>query len=277
MEKENVWFIPAGMELETQPELLKRFLNLSKDELHARWETPHGKEILRQWRASGFRRDALENCVGTHYQHIDLRGAPLVQENLKKANLRSIDFFAADLSHAILESVNLTDSWLSEANIRGTRFDWATMDHVLLDNVEYDTHTSFLGVNLNAINFTLASLLQDMALQQQRITHLEQRTPMLALLLRVASDYGRSLSRWALWCLVVILCFGLVFGIVSGLLNTTSLSDGMYFSIVTFTTLGYGDIYPMSFTGKILAVIEVIIGYIMGGLLVAILVRKVIP
>ena len=42
----------------------------------------------------------------------------------------------------------------------------------------------------------------------------------------------------------------------------------IYFSFVTLTTLGYGDVAPTSVTARMIALIEVIIGYMMlGGLL----------
>jgi hypothetical protein len=42
----------------------------------------------------------------------------------------------------------------------------------------------------------------------------------------------------------------------------------LYFSIVTLTTLGYGDALPASMTAQIVVLFEVIIGYVMlGGVL----------
>ena len=47
----------------------------------------------------------------------------------------------------------------------------------------------------------------------------------------------------------------------------TALSP-MYFSVVTMTTLGFGDAVPQTLAGQILTMIEVSTGYIMlGGLL----------
>ncbi|WP_088228809.1 ion channel [Desulfosporosinus sp. FKB] len=52
--------------------------------------------------------------------------------------------------------------------------------------------------------------------------------------------------------------------------------DSIYFSITTFTTTGYGDIYPISNTAKIFVASEMIFGYILGLLAIAILVIKFI-
>jgi hypothetical protein len=47
-----------------------------------------------------------------------------------------------------------------------------------------------------------------------------------------------------------------------------------YFSIVTFTTLGFGDVKPNGVVGELLASSEVIIGYLTLGLLLAVLAEK---
>lgn len=55
-----------------------------------------------------------------------------------------------------------------------------------------------------------------------------------------------------------------------------NLGNSLYFSMLTFTTLGYANIYPASFFGKLLVTVEVTLGYVMLGLLVAILSKRVI-
>jgi len=50
--------------------------------------------------------------------------------------------------------------------------------------------------------------------------------------------------------------------------------DSLYFSISTFTTTGYGDIYPISTSAKMFAASEMVLGYIVSSFVVAILVTK---
>lgn len=52
-------------------------------------------------------------------------------------------------------------------------------------------------------------------------------------------------------------------------------ADCLYFSIVTFATVGYGDILPVSGLAKGVVMSEIVIGYSMGGLLIAILSKRV--
>jgi len=240
-----------------------------------------GKEILRKWRENGYKREALDELVGKYCDHTDMRGAPLNGVDLSKQDLSKIDFFRADLSNSNLSASNLDDTWLSESNLRGTSFDWCRMNGTLLDNVQYDTKTSFLGVDLNSINFTLAVLLHEQAHFQQRIEHLKRRHPTMSWWLWLTSNYGQSLSRWMAWVVGVITTFGVIFSavpetIVSNTGSAPTLLDGVYFSTVTFTTIGYGDWVPRSALGKLLVMLEAFIGYLMGGLLVAILAKRVL-
>jgi len=49
----------------------------------------------------------------------------------------------------------------------------------------------------------------------------------------------------------------------------------IHFSIVTFTTLGYGNIYPVNLPAKVATALEVIFGYVVFGALVALVVWKI--
>ena len=47
-----------------------------------------------------------------------------------------------------------------------------------------------------------------------------------------------------------------------------------YFSIVTFTTLGFGDVIPLNLAGEVWLAIEVVLGYVMLGGLISIFANK---
>lgn len=267
-------FIKSKVNLKQNDPDFLFFVNLSKEQLIKRWETPYGSSLLRELKLNNFSRITIEEFIGRYNDHFDFRGIDLSSIDLSRLDLSLIDFYAANLEKTNLTESILTDSWLSEANIKGVRFDWAQMDNVLLDNVEYDRGTIFNGVDIGKVNFTLAALLNDLANSQHRIAHLESKSPFLAFLLKITSDYGRSLTRWGFWCVSVILFFGLLFGIVP-FIDKGGILNGIYFSFVTFTTLGYGDILPLHGFGQIIAIIEVCIGYLMGGLFIAILTKKI--
>lgn len=97
------------------------------------------------------------------------------------------------------------------------------------------------------------------------------------------TDYGRSLWRVGMFGLVLALAFGVVYDVNEDLLMFPDQLRGRtgfwftpyYYSIVTFTTLGFGDVKPKCTAGEIWVVAEVILGYVMLGLLVSILANKV--
>lgn len=270
------FFIPSNVDLQPGKENYDRHIRFSKVELRNRWDTEAGRLILKKWKDSNFDREQLNTLVGKLNGQMDLRGIPLSNESLESANLTHIDFYCANLEGANLSMSDLGGSWLSESNIKRTRFDWAKLDRAFIDNVTFDGRTSFIGVNLNAVNFTLAALLQDLAITQQRIENMQRTRPILAFILWATCDYGRSFIRFFFWALTVIVIFAYLYHLNLDSISRNGLFDSFYFSVVTFTTLGFGDITPLTFCGKLLVISEVVLGYIMLGLLVAIISRRII-
>ncbi|MFA5352389.1 MAG: potassium channel family protein, partial [Candidatus Gracilibacteria bacterium] len=56
--------------------------------------------------------------------------------------------------------------------------------------------------------------------------------------------------------------------------NAGSFFDYFYFSIVTFTTLGYGDIVPVTIIEKIIVGVEVLLGFTMLGIFINLIKQK---
>jgi uncharacterized protein YjbI with pentapeptide repeats len=166
-------------------------------DLQSRWETTEGKKKLEALRSSGFSDQAIQK-LGQYNGQIDLRGIPLSGQTFKDKTLDHIDFYAADLSECTFSKCSLENCWLSEANIKGTKFEWCNMHGVLIDNPAFNENTTFTGINLSQINFTLAVLLQDLAEDQRRIQHIEKHSPRLAKFLKHTCNYGRSLGKWFL-------------------------------------------------------------------------------
>ena len=86
---------------------------------------------------------------------------------------------------------------------------------------------------------------------------------------KMTSDCGRSFARWGALTALLAVLFALAFTQVDVDYgdHETALSP-LYFSIVTLTTLGYGDVLPASIAAQTLVLIEVVVGYVMlGGVL----------
>ncbi|MGD0073319.1 MAG: ion channel [Candidatus Binataceae bacterium] len=88
-------------------------------------------------------------------------------------------------------------------------------------------------------------------------------------------DYGRSLMSVVAFASTLIFGFGWIYShwpemLSSGGRPRTPFTP-YYFSIVTYTTLGFGDVRPTTLGGEILTSIEVILGYVTLGLMLAVL------
>ena len=86
---------------------------------------------------------------------------------------------------------------------------------------------------------------------------------------KLTSDCGRSLARWAMLTFTMATLFGAIYSQVNlDYGDYETVLSPYYFSVVTLTTLGYGDVLPASLGAQIVVLAEVFIGYIMlGGLL----------
>ena len=86
---------------------------------------------------------------------------------------------------------------------------------------------------------------------------------------------------WIAWSGLLSFIFGLMYWV--GGRNLVEIAEShlppdlltsLYFSIVTFTTLGFGDVTPVTGLGKVVVTAEVILGYVMLGGLISILANK---
>jgi len=97
---------------------------------------------------------------------------------------------------------------------------------------------------------------------------------------KLSADCGRSFLRWTFWSILLAVGFALIFWFLGSSsfeirhLSTSSFWTMLYYSVVTFTTLGFGDVVPKTFIASICVMFEVIFGYIMLGGLISIFANK---
>ena len=99
--------------------------------------------------------------------------------------------------------------------------------------------------------------------------------------MEVASNYGTSFPRWGVTSLIFILIFSGLFALIGMFAPSIAAVSGMiapydfvHFSVATFTTLGFGDIFPVSTAGKFIANLEVFVGFVMLGILIGMVQKK---
>lgn len=223
-----------------------------------------------------------------------------------KLDLSGSSLMKADFSHANLHCANLTG-----CNLLGTNFNGAKLEHVIwgdtiiqeqLANKSSDLveqHDLYQQAEEVYRNLRLVSEKQglfEMAgtfFQREMIMRRKQMpfwsfNRVISKNVDLFCGYGEQPMRVVLFTCAVLVSFTLMF-FISGVSyagdnisfeptasfseNIRALSSCAYFSIVTFTTLGYGDITPTGFS-RFLASVEALFGSFTLALFVVVFVKK---
>ena len=229
---------------------------------------------------AGFGMAMMKNC---NLFRADLEGATLTQAdmtdanlhcaNLSKSRMREIQLKNADLSEAVL-----IDADLSMANIEMTNFSNADLRGARLRMMRGFKSAHWIGTDIRDVNFAGAYLMRREIVDQNFIKEFRSYNRMTALLYYpwwLTCDCGRSMFRWCLWIGAQGLLFAWLYTLVGvNFGQDSNVITPLYFSVVTLTTLGYGDIVPRTMTGQLLVMIEVTVGYMMLGGLLSIFANK---
>lgn len=100
--------------------------------------------------------------------------------------------------------------------------------------------------------------------------------------MEITSHYGTNLSSWAMTTLIFALTMALAYAgadlLVEPAMRTVPTGshwfDYFYLSVVTLTTVGFGDIVAVSVLGKILVIFEAFFGFLMLGIFINMLQKR---
>ncbi len=199
-------------------------------------------------------------------------GADLTDADFRAANLDSSRMLAATMVGVDFSSATLVSADLTGCELAGARFREADLRHSRLKKVHGYCSADWIGADIQNVDFTGAWLLRR-HIQDENYLH-EFRTQSrghehLYQLWKLTSDCGRSLWRWSLWTALIASLYAVAYTQVAidwGR-HETPLSP-IYYSVVTFTTLGYGDVLPGSTAAQLVAMSEVVLGYLsLGGMM----------
>jgi len=202
-----------------------------------------------------------------------MRGADMRCADLKNARLREADLRDVDFTEAMLQSADL-----SMTRVEGANFTNADMRDSRLRLITGYKKALWIGTDLRNINFAGAYLMKRFASDQNFLKEFKDAgkiSRIIYYLWLVTSDCGRSMSRWCIWIVLLIMLFAWLYSMVGMDYgpHPTVLSN-LYLSVITLTTLGFGDVIPKSVPGQAIVMAEVITGYIMLGGLLSILSNK---
>lgn len=240
------------------------------------------------------------------YAH--LRKANLSGANLSEVRAEDADFRSADLSYASLKKAVLSFSSFRHARFVGADLEGANVSSIDLDHADVSLVRYDQGIFLKTLKETRCrlsaiwerrfDLILDTTMRcqgnhtascygSQRFRLFLQDQDYLEEMLAttwgrfwcfiwwLSADCGRSLMRWAAWSVLIALVFAVIYWSMGpGYFAMTHLSFSfpnlLYYSIVTFTTLGFGDISPQTTSAAFVVSIEVVLGYVMLGGLISI-------
>ncbi len=229
---------------------------------------------------AGFGMAQMKNCS---LFRANLEGATLTQADLRMANLNCANLDKSRLREAQLCSADLSEATLLEADLSMANIDHANFNNSDLRGARLRMMCNFksarwIGTDIRDVNFAGAYLMRREIVDQNFIKEFRSYNRMSALLYypwMITCDCGRSMLRWCLWIGVQGLLFAWLYtlvGIDFGQAPTPVAP--LYFSVVTLTTLGFGDIVPRTMMGQLLVMTEVTLGYMMLGGLLSIFANK---
>ena len=232
------------------------------------------------------------NLEGADLTEADLSGADLRGANLAGANLTGANLRDANLTNADLRDTCLKRAVISRASFCTARVEGANVTGVVYGNFK-EMSGCYLGVRgLDAV-YGNALFVRD-ARDQDYIDTLEASIDAMSkgfaktieqALFRAWGlfDHGRSLLKVGIYALVLATLYGLIYsfdmwlgwGMMDYSNSAQSWFTPFYYSMVTYTTLGYGDVTAENVYGEILVISEVVLGYFTLGLLLSIIANTI--
>lgn len=213
----------------------------------------------------------------THFTRVDLSSADLCLVKLNEGQFLDVNVSGADCG-AIFRNFNWASGKAHKTSSRAADFRDAT-----IQDLQWDDETDFRWANLAGASFTHTPSLKRHIEDQQWLWAKQQEMrktrygTLLWHLWGITSKHGRSFFRWLAVSFLLSLLFGTLYQFVPLALRVGNVSPVLakyYFSVVTFTTLGFGDVTPASDLAAVLVMIEVVCGYLMLGVLISILADK---
>jgi hypothetical protein len=215
----------------------------------------------------------------------DLLGARMQGANLWAANLKGASLWGANLKGAYLREANLKEAGLREANLervdlaqanikgrmfgrRNTTLYGANFSETHVQGLKYNRWARYQGIRLDgsygSVRFRRFARDQDF-IEEFRSSRV--RFPLYSIWL-LFTDCGRSLSLWLSWAVVVTLLFAWRFyGLGEAAFSREGLPWGLgaaiYHSVVTLTTLGFGNLKPLTMEAAWWVMAEGLLGYLM--------------
>jgi len=246
-----------------------------------------------------------------HHEGYKLNNCDFYKVNLSHAHCFKVDFSGSSLMKANFEGANLHFANFQNCNLLGTNFEHARLENVIWDknilqekkakitqNFEekLDLYQQSEEIYRNLRRTCESDGLFETAgwFFQKEMKMRRKQMPLFSFkrfiskIVDFSCGYGERPLRIVILSAMVILLFTGIFFMTglnySGEIiqisfnasfeeNIVALLNALYFSVVTFTTLGYGDILPIGIS-KLFAGVEALLGGFILALFVVVFVKK---
>ncbi len=287
----------SGMDLKQQLETLARDGELMEG-FHLARANLEGVNLVRHGDKQGY------SLARADLYRANLRGAHLFKLDLSEASLMKADCREANLHFANLNDANLLGARFDKAKIEniewGKRLLHEKMGYEALkakrhkeamdyfeQGEEICRHLRKVGEFQGLFELSGAFFYKEMIMRRMQMPLFSAQRWVSAMVDRFCG-YGEKPSRVIIFSLsfvVACACLYFMMGIGAGnellkfrleqdaATNIITFFKTLYFSVVTFTTLGYGDIVPIG-PSKVLAAIEAFTGSFTLALFVVVFVKK---
>lgn len=243
----------------------------------------------------------------TTFTDATARGTDFQRANFERADVTDADLRGADLQRARLDGTSLDNSRITPNTDFGDEVVYETemrrADDEFTRENSLETATRTYGKleglsQANSLTAQASHYYRKSKDVRRRFNWTEDNhvKAVVAEASRLFTGYGNRPWRVILTSLAVIVLSGLAYPLVGGLRRTAGpsgpfddvdslarasfgetgvlLAHSVYFSIVTFTTLGYGNLEPATVVGQYVAGAEALLGTVLLALLVGVLTRS---
>jgi uncharacterized protein YjbI with pentapeptide repeats len=247
----------------------------------------------------------IKNCFfadasfrNSSFQQLILENTNFVSANFEDSRFSGIrfdkksTFNGANFKNAFVNAIDLNDDNLSDRPLEFTKLGYFTLLWWSIVNLfrpikdlKKRNQTIFLANQTNDITRPELIEFKKYVNWFQYIYKKVYRHRQTSLISRIAffievllTKYWTSFKALAVSSFVINILFSILYLFLRSDFNfneNSSIIDCFYYSIVTFTTLGYGEIHPVTSIGQIIVIFEVLIGYVVLGLFVFLISRKI--